>query len=268
MKIARTFINGTPCYIGSENSEDFFLLEGEALHSLSLNTEVLIKSPDFLAPVSPPQIFAIGLNYRAHAIEFNNPIPDYPVVFMKSITSILAPGREIIIPAEAASTFVDYEVELAIVIGKEATNVKPEQAFDYILGYTIANDVTARDWQKGKKSGGQWSRAKSFDTFCPLGPWIVTKDEIPDPNTLVLQSRINGELRQNSNTSDMIFSVSELVAFVTQNTTLLPGSVILTGTPSGVGAGLEPKIRLKPGDEVRLTIDNIGDLVNTVAVIE
>jgi 2-keto-4-pentenoate hydratase/2-oxohepta-3-ene-1,7-dioic acid hydratase in catechol pathway len=265
MKIARTLINGVPTFIGSADGNTFYVLEGESLQSLALNTQKPVDASRLLAPVAPPQIFAIGLNYRKHAEEFNNPIPEYPVVFMKNIMSVLDPGGSILIPGEAAATFVDYEVELAIVIRKRAKNVKVDEAFDYVLGYTIANDVTSRDWQKGPKGGGQWCRAKSFDTFCPLGPWIVTTDEIPDPDALTLESRVNGELRQKSNTGDMIFTIQELVSFVSQNTTLLPGAVILTGTPSGVGAGMDPKLRLAEGDEVRLTIEKIGELVNTVA---
>lgn len=263
MKIGRIEWEGAPTWVGSENDKDFYRLTASPFEEGCLTTEK-VDFQNALTPLEPPQIFCIGLNYRKHAAEFNNPIPEYPVIFHKSITSILEPGGKIQIPQYAGATFVDYEVELAIVIGKKTSNVSKEDALDYVLGYTIANDVTSRDWQKGTKGGGQWCRAKSFDTFCPLGPWIVTKDELTDPNNLQLESFVNGESRQRSNTSDMIFPVQELVSFLSQNTTLLPGTIILTGTPSGVGAGLDPKVRLKSGDEVKLVIEGIGELVNVV----
>lgn len=266
MKIARTMIDGAPAFIGSEDGKTFYMLDSNERQSLVFDKNRPVNSPKLLAPVVPQQIFAIGLNYRKHAEEFNNPIPEYPVVFMKSIGSVIGPNEPIVIPPVAAASFVDYEVELAIVIGKLARNVKPEDAFDYVMGYTIANDVSSRDWQKGSKGGGQWCRAKSFDTFCPLGPWVVTTDELTDPNSLTLESRVNGELRQQSNTNDMIFPVQQLISFVSQDTTLLPGAVILTGTPSGVGAGMDPRQRLAEGDEVRLSIEGIGELINPVVM--
>lgn len=271
MKIARTLIDGVSTPIGSHEGSTFYRLLGDPIAdevvTLGPPVEVEVDPLNSLeAPVDPPQIFAIGLNYREHAKEFNNPIPEYPVVFIKSVGSVLKPGGTIEIPKTAQATFVDYEVELAVVIGRRTKNVSEEEALDHVLGYTIANDVTARDWQKGEKGGGQWCRAKSFDTFCPLGPWIVTKDELPDPNMLTIESRVNGELRQSSNTSDMIFTVPQLVSFLSKSLTLLPGAVILTGTPCGVGAAMDPRVRLAEGDEVKLSIEKIGELTNRVGV--
>jgi 2-keto-4-pentenoate hydratase/2-oxohepta-3-ene-1,7-dioic acid hydratase in catechol pathway len=266
MKIARSMINALPAWIASEDGLCFFPLLGNPFEGYTLDRSKALKEPKLLAPIAPPQIFAIGLNYREHAKEFNNPIPEYPVVFIKSISSVTGPGSAIIIPESAGATFVDYEVELAVVLRREVKNISPHEALEAVLGYTIANDVTSRDWQKGSKGGGQWCRAKSFDTFCPLGPWIITPDEIPDPNALSLQSRVNGELRQDSHTKDMIFPVAELISFLSRGLTLLPGAVILTGTPSGVGAGMNPPVRLAAGDRVDLSIEGIGQLSNPVAL--
>ena len=267
MKIARTRLNGVLTHVGSMDGSTFHPVLGSLWQGeIELDTSREIELAHLEAPIDPPQIFAIGLNYREHAKEFNNPIPEFPVVFLKSIASVLRPGGLIEIPESAGATFVDYEVELAVVIGKRSRNVSPEQALESVLGYTIANDVTSRDWQKDSKGGGQWCRAKSFDTFCPIGPWIVTRDELPDPNALAIESWVNGELRQQSHTSDMIFTVAQLVSFLSQNLTLLPGAVILTGTPCGVGAAMQPPQRLSAGDEVCLRIEGIGELVNTVGM--
>jgi 2-keto-4-pentenoate hydratase/2-oxohepta-3-ene-1,7-dioic acid hydratase in catechol pathway len=158
---------------------------------------------------------------------------------------------------------VDYECELAIIIGKKATNVSKEDAFDYILGYTCANDVSARDWQRNG-GGGQWCRGKTFDTFCPLGPVLVTPDELPNPNALKIKTILNGEAVQDWNTNDMIFDVPTLIAFLSADTTLLPGTVILTGTPQGVGMARKPPLWMKPGDSVTIEIEGIGSLTNPV----
>lgn len=265
MKIGRIEREGSPVWVGSSDGLVFYELANAPLEgNFSLNLDRPVTPTQWLAPIQPTQIFAIGLNYGLHALEFNNPIPEYPVVFFKSTTAITGHRSPIYIPLQAEATFLDYEVELAVVIGKKTKNVSPESALENVLGYTIANDVTSRDWQKGSKGGGQWCRAKSFDSFCPLGPWIVTGDEITEPGSLALKSYVNGELRQDSTTADMIFPVSQLISFLSQSLTLLPGTVILTGTPSGVGAGMEPKQRLKAGDEVRLVIEGIGELINPV----
>lgn len=182
---------------------------------------------------------------------------------MKLPTAVIAHGDAIRIPAVCHPEEVDWEVELAVVIGKAAKNVSANTALDHVLGYTVANDVSARRWQ-GKKGGGQWCRAKVFDTFCPLGPRLVPASEIPDPNQLALSCTVNGEVMQQSNTSDMIFSVAHIIEFLSEGTTLLPGTVILTGTPEGVGFTRKPPLFLKPGDSVTVSIEGIGELTNPV----
>jgi 2-keto-4-pentenoate hydratase/2-oxohepta-3-ene-1,7-dioic acid hydratase in catechol pathway len=265
MKIARTLVDNQPTTIVSEDGVTFFPFTGSIPDAdpRSWDRSHPISHPRLLAPIIPPLILAIGLNYRLHAKEFGHPIPSHPVVFLKNQLSVCGPDETIRIPSSAR--FVDYEVELAVVLKKNVCNLTAAEVPSAILGYTIANDVTARDWQKPELGGGQWCRAKSFDTFCPLGPWIVTPDELSDPNQLHIESRVNGQLRQNSNTADMIFPVFELIRFLSEDTTLPAGTVILTGTPSGVGAGLEPKQRLNAGDTVTLTIEGIGQLQNPVA---
>ncbi|MDY6792209.1 MAG: fumarylacetoacetate hydrolase family protein [Thermodesulfobacteriota bacterium] len=218
-----------------------------------------------LAPVDPAAILCIGLNYHQHAQETGAKLPRHPVLFMKNPAALNHPGDPIIIPSLCLDPLeVDYEVELAVVMGKVAKNVPADKALDFVLGYTIANDVSARRWQK-KAGGGQWVLGKSFDTFCPLGPKLVTADEIPDPQTLQIKCVLNGKVMQNTNTADMIFSVAEIIEFLSSVMTLLPGTVILTGTPSGVGFVRNPPVFLKPGDTVKLTIDKIGTLSNPVA---
>jgi 2-keto-4-pentenoate hydratase/2-oxohepta-3-ene-1,7-dioic acid hydratase in catechol pathway len=216
-----------------------------------------------LAPLAPSQILGIGLNYRRHAEETRAKIPDFPVLFGKGLNSVQNPGDPIFIPTHLASDEVDYECELAVVIGKTCKNVSRAEALESVLGYTCANDVSARDWQK-KKGGSQWSRGKSFDSFCPLGPCLVTADELPDPNKLAIRTILNGETVQNSNTADMIFDVASLIEFLSGSTTLLPGTTILTGTPHGVGMAAHPPRWLKPGDSVSVEIEKIGTLTNPV----
>jgi 2-keto-4-pentenoate hydratase/2-oxohepta-3-ene-1,7-dioic acid hydratase in catechol pathway len=216
-----------------------------------------------LAPVIPSNIFCIGLNYREHAREGGQPIPDAPVVFMKPTTTVCHPDEPIRIPACCShGPEVDYECELAVVIGTETRNATEENALLGVYGYTCANDVSARRWQRN--NGTQWVRGKSFDTFCPLGPVLVTADEIPDPQALAIKTTIDGKVVQSHTTADMIFSVAKIIAFLSQDTTLLPGTVILTGTPQGVGFARKPPLFLKPGDEVVIEIEKIGRLVNPV----
>lgn len=218
-----------------------------------------------LSPVLPPNIFCIGLNYRQHAQEMGSPLPDYPVLFMKPTSALCDPHSPIRIPRCSGRNGpeVDYECELAVVIGKTARDVSQDQALDHVLGYTCANDVSARWWQK-HGGGGQWVRGKGFDTFCPLGPVLVTTDEIPDPQTLSICTRLNDQVMQKSHTGDMIFSVAAVVSFLSQDVTLQPGTVILTGTPAGVGMGRDPRVWLKPGDRVAIEIERIGVLENPV----
>ncbi len=224
-------------------------------------TAVIAK---LLAPIEPRALLCIGLNYRQHAAETNAPLPQWPVLFFKNPASVQNPGDPIELPRWLASAKVDYECELAVVIGRRCKNVSRADAPDYVLGYTCANDVSARDWQK-EGGGSQWCRGKSFDTFCPLGPALVTPDEIPNPNALRISTKVNGETLQDSTTADMIFDVAALIEFLSGSTTLLPGTVILTGTPSGVGMARTPPRWLQPGDTVTVGIEKIGALTNPVA---
>lgn len=253
--------DGTTTY-GVEANRSVRRIEGDIFNEFTV-TEDVLRPARRLAPVEPSQIYAIGLNYREHAAEMGSKIPEYPVVFAKSVTSVAHPDTAIILPRHLHSDQVDYECELAVVIGKRCKNVSAENALDYVLGYTCANDVSARDWQK-VYGGGQWIKGKSFDTFCPLGPMLVTADDVPDPQILPLRTIVNGRIVQESFTGDMIFSVAELIAFLSGSTTLLPGTVILTGTPPGVGVAADPPRFLKPGDEVVIDITGIGMLHNSV----
>ena len=210
-------------------------------------------------PVDPHDIVAIGVNYGAHGKEAGFELPERPIIFLKASTSVLSPEEHIVLP-HLTPDEVDYEAELAVIIGKSAKNVPESRALEFVLGYTCGNDVTARDAQM--KLDKQWARGKSCDTFCPLGPWIVRGIENPDK--LNIRSRLNGEVMQDSNTSDMIFGVRQLVSFISHNKTLRPGDVILTGTPEGVGVARDPKVFLKPGDTIEVEIENIGVLSNPV----
>ena len=221
--------------------------------------EVLFEEKvELLAPVAPPNVLAIGRNYREHAAETGSAIPERPLLFLKATTAVTAHGAPIRLPAMAPAK-VDLEAELAVVIGKTAKDV-PEAAVDeVILGFTCANDVSARDCELELDS--QWARGKSFDTFCPLGPWIETDLE---PDDLRVRSTLNGETMQDSRTSNMIFPCRELVSFLSRCMTLLPGTVILTGTPPGVGMARNPPVFLKEGDQVEVTVEGIGTLANPV----
>jgi len=241
-------------------------LSGELFEGLN-DTGVTADIAKVLAPIAPPSILCTGLNYGQHAAETNSPLPSYPVLFMKSVGAVQNPGDPIILPRWLNSTKVDYECELAIVIGKTCKNVSRSQALDYVLGYTCANDVSARDWQK-EGGGSQWCRGKTFDTFCPLGPCLVTPDEIPDPGNLRIRTLVNGEALQDSSTSDLIFDVPTLIEFYSGSTTLLPGTVILTGTPQGVGMARKPQRFLQPGESVTIEIEKIGSLTNPVVAEE
>ncbi|MEX2188498.1 MAG: fumarylacetoacetate hydrolase family protein [Pirellulales bacterium] len=216
-----------------------------------------------LAPVEPRDILCIGLNYRKHAAEGKQAAPEFPVLFMKNSGAVQDPDDPIVLPRRLRSDSVDYECELAVVIGRPAYNVSKADALKYVLGYTCANDVSARDWQRNG-GGGQWCRGKTFATFCPLGPCLVTPDEIPNPNVLGIRTRLNGQTMQDWNTDDMIFDVPTLIEFLTSSTRLLAGTVILTGTPHGVGFARTPPVFLKGGDTVTVEIDGIGELTNPV----
>lgn len=200
------------------------------------------------------QFVAIGLNYRKHAEESGLSIPEEPVVFTKAITSLSGPNDNIVLPEASEET--DWEIELGFVIGTTARNVSPETALKHVAGYCLANDVSERNWQI--KRNGQWGKGKSFDTFGPIGPWLVTSDEIPNPQMLEMELAVNGEVKQKSNTEDMIFPVAYIVSYLSQFMTLLPGDVVITGTPAGVGLGMKPPQFLKKGDVVTLRIDSLG----------
>lgn len=212
------------------------------------------------APLAnPPRLFAIGLNYREHAIETKMAFPDFPVVFFKLQTSIVGPGEAIVLPRNSAEP--DYEAELAFVVGKGGFRIPASAWRDHVYGYTIVNDVSARDIQR---STSQWSMAKSFPTFCPMGPAIVTADEIADPHELAISLSIDGEVLQNSNTRELLFKIPDLIEYLSSIAPLLPGDIVSTGTPSGVGMGRTPKRWLKPGETVTVTVEGLGSLTNPV----
>jgi 5-carboxymethyl-2-hydroxymuconate isomerase len=217
------------------------------------------------APLRPGKIIAIGRNYVEHAKETGNEPPPRPLIFAKFPSSVIGPGAPITW-SESITKEVDWEVELAVVIGKKARNVSEEDALNYVLGYTVGNDVSARDLQL--RTDGQWTRGKSLETFCPLGPMIVTRDEIEDPQNLNLKTIVNDEVMQDGNTKDMIFNVRHLIHYCSQMFTLEPADVIMTGTPPGVGEGRDPKLYLKDGDVVTCSVEGIGEISNPCKVVE
>ena len=222
---------------------------------------VALEEARLHAPIARPgKIIAIGLNYEDHAAETGAEIPEKPIVFAKYANTVIGPGEPIRIPPITEQ--VDYEAELAVVIGQRAKDVLESEALDYVFGYTNANDVSSRDLQFSE--GGQWTRSKSIDTFCPLGPYLATRDEVTDPQNLYIRAILNGEVVQDGTTSRMIFSVAELVSFLSQGMTLEPGDVIITGTPPGVGMARDPQLWMKPGDEVSIEIEGLGTLTNPV----
>ncbi|KAF9400564.1 hypothetical protein BGZ94_005431, partial [Podila epigama] len=228
-------------------------------------TDTVVQVDRLLSPLAyVPSFRCIGLNYAKHAAETNMPIPKYPILFMKPATALQHPFHPVVIPTIAENNQADWESELAVVIGKECKNVSEKDALQYVLGYTVGNDISTRKWQGQNLGSGQWCFSKSFDTFAPLGPSLVSPEIIPDPNKLRIQSRVNGKLMQDSNTADMIFDVPHLIAFLSQSTTLMPGDIILTGTPEGVGFKRDPPIFLQHGDHVVCSIEHIGELHNTI----
>jgi 2-keto-4-pentenoate hydratase/2-oxohepta-3-ene-1,7-dioic acid hydratase in catechol pathway len=261
MKLARCLTTGGETVYGSVQPDGSVRrVVGDIFGSHTVLTETVAVAK-LLSPVAaPPNVICIGLNYRKHAEESKLPVPKAPLIFMKNSASVCNPGDEILIPHMAPNE-VDYECELAIVIGRPARNVKKAQAQDYVLGYTCANDVSARDCQKGD---GQWVRAKSFDRFCPLGPYLVKGDGF-NPDNTGIRTRLNGNVMQDSNTNDLIFDTSTIIEYLSANYTLLPGTVILTGTPYGVGFARTPPVFMKAGDVVEIEIDGIGVLKNPVA---
>ena len=243
-----------------EGRSGYGILEGEKIlvlwrtpyDGLENTTGEIMSLPEvtLLAPCEPTKIVALGLNYRDHAAEIGHPLPEEPLLFMKPSTAVIGPDEDIRYPA--MSRRVDYEAELAVVIGRTCRHVREQDFRDYVLGFTCINDVTARDLQQ---KDGQFTRSKSFDTFAPLGPWIETA--IPDPDNLTVEAFLNGERRQHSSTRNLVFPVATLVAFISRIMTLLPGDVIATGTPAGIGP-------MQPGDVVEIRVEGVGTLKNRV----
>ncbi|MEN9736437.1 MAG: hypothetical protein RL129_1148 [Actinomycetota bacterium] len=236
----------------------------EKVKKLDLSARPKVKFADYRlgSPVArPTKAICIGLNYTQHAHETNSPIPQEPIVFMKAPDTVIGGNDDIIVPPNSQKT--DYEVEICVVIGKRALYLKsPEEARDYILGFTISQDVSERHWQVER--GGQWVKGKSFPTFNPVGPWIITADEMKNEQNVRVWCEVNGEMRQDSNTSDMIFGIAHCVWYLSQVMELMPGDIINTGTPQGVGMGFKPEKFLKGGEVVRTGIDGIGVLTSQV----
>ncbi len=254
MRIVRFFQKGRAGY-GVLDGEKLLPLWETPFLGITETGETLLQDEiTLLAPCEPSKIVALGLNYRDHAAEFGHPVPEEPLIFLKPSTAVIGPEADIIYPR--MSRRVDYEAELAVIIGKTAHRVAEEKALDYVLGYTCFNDVTARDLQK---KDGLFTRAKGFDTFAAMGPWIET--DIGDPDNVMVEAYLNGERRQHSSTSNMVFGVRHLISFISQVMTLLPGDVIATGTPSGIGP-------MRPGDVVEVRVEGIGTLRNRVLAEE
>ena len=244
-----------------QSPKEAMIIQGNILGHFEITSRrTRIKS--FLPPIDPCNILALGLNYRRHADETKMAYPEIPIVFIKATNSVVGHLSPILLP-DAGSEKVDYEAELAIIIGRKVKNLSPLDAMDCILGYTCANDVSARDWQM-EKQNKQWARGKSFDTFCPLGPYLVTRDDVPDPHDLRIRTILNGKTLQDSSTGDMIFNIPTIISDLSRSMTLLPGTVILTGTPEGVGFTRQPPVYLQRGDKVTIDIENIGTLTNPV----
>jgi len=250
-----------------DNQVGFGVVEGDSVRAVKgdifgdwekTEDTLSLNEVELLAPVVPPNIIAIGLNYRKHAEEGGSKIPAAPVIFIKASSALCHPNEPIVLPAMAPNE-VDYEAELVIIIGKAAKNVSEDDAHSYIFGYTCGNDVSARDCQL--RLDQQWARGKSFDTFAPIGPWIETE---LDADNCDIRLRLNGKVMQQSNTSDMIFGTAQLVSYLSRCMTLLPGTAIMTGTPAGVGFARQPAVFLKSGDEVEVEIEGIGVLKNGV----
>ncbi|CAI9173923.1 unnamed protein product [Rangifer tarandus platyrhynchus] len=245
-----------------------FLEQGEAALSvvrraLAIHLPVLPRAEvTLLAPVTrPDKVLCVGMNYADHCREQNVPVPKEPIIFSKFASAIVGPYDDIILPPESQE--VDWEVELAVVIGKRGKRIKAADAMAHVAGFTVAHDVSARDWQV-RRNGKQWLLGKTFDTFCPLGPALVTKDSVADPHNLKICCRVNGEVMQSSNTNQMVFKTEELIAWVSQFVTLYPGDIILTGTPPGVGMFRKPPVFLKKGDEVQCEIEDLGVIISKV----
>jgi 2-keto-4-pentenoate hydratase/2-oxohepta-3-ene-1,7-dioic acid hydratase in catechol pathway len=261
VKIVRFWLDGSARY-GVLEGQEVHPCEGDPFIGLKpQGGAVPTEGLRLLSPIEPPNVVCIGLNYRRHVEESGVPLPEYPAIFLKPTTTVCGPEAPILLPIQEPDQ-VDYEVELAVVIGKRAKHVAEREAPDVVLGYTVANDVSAR---RAQFADAQWTRGKSFDSFCPLGPCIETE---LDANHVDIMCRVNGRTLQHSNTSDMIWTPSQLVSYISGSMSLLPGTVILTGTPEGVGFPRKPPVFLKEGDVVECEIEGIGVLRNPVVAEE
>jgi len=257
-------INGVRCDVsifGEDYGESFFVSRGlvrlEAWLAKNKSDLPIVSGETRLGPCfqRPSKIIGVGLNYTKHAFETNMPLPSEPIFFLKATSALIGPNDGLILPRGSKKT--DYEVELAVVVGKKANYVEEKDAMDYVAGYCLHNDYSEREYQLERL--GQWTKGKGCDTFAPMGPYLVTKDEVADFNNLHMWTKVNGQLRQDNNTDDMIFEIPFLIHYISQFMTLLPGDVISTGTPSGVGHGLHPPVYLKAGDVVELGIEGLGE---------
>ena len=277
MRIARIDHGSDPRFAAERDGGGWVLLESLGIEAhttaavIAARSEIeagvssssgdVVETPQFLRPiVAPTKVLAIGLNYLDHIRETKSKQPERPILFGKFPNSLNDPYGSVVMDKELTERG-DYEVELAVVIGKKTRGVGEQDALDSVFGYTVANDVSAREWQK---ADGQFDRSKSFDTFCPIGPWITTADEVPDPQGLALKSWVNGELRQDSSTKEMLFGVAHLIHYLSRGMTLEPGDVLLTGTPHGVGFAMDPPRYLAPGDVVECEVERLGRLRNAV----
>ncbi|MEQ1907069.1 MAG: fumarylacetoacetate hydrolase family protein, partial [Pirellulaceae bacterium] len=266
MKIAKLNLDGRTTWakVVSENQavklpDDFSLADWKGFEPFTGSTFEINRNK-LVAPALPTsKIICIGKNYADHAAEMGGAVPELPIIFSKYPTALNGPYSEIVLPK--ISHQVDYEAELVVVVGKRAKDIPQENAMAHVLGYTCGNDVSARDWQKGRP-GGQWLVGKSFDTFAPIGPWITTADEVPDPGQLNVTSRLNGKVMQDASTRLLIYPIEHLVSYLSQFFTLDVGDLIFTGTPAGVGAGRTPPVFLKSGDQIEVTVSGLGTISN------
>ena len=259
MKIVRFTDKTKKVQCGIVEGDKIAVADGDPIRGLKrTGASVPLAGAKLLAPVEPVNVLCIGQNYKAHVEEGGDKLPKAPILFMKTTTAVIGPEEPVVIP-KIAPTEVDYEAELALVIGKTARHVPESEALKYVLGYTCAHDVSARDCQR---NDGQWCRAKSFETFCPIGPWLET--ELKNPGNVRVQGRLNGQTMQDAPTSLMIFSIPFLISYLSRGMTLLPGTLLLTGTPAGVGFARKPPVFLKPGDVFEVEVEGIGVLKNKV----
>ena len=251
---------------GIEMGKEFTDKVQQLVETVTVEAYLPLDSLTLLAPIPTPRknIFCVGKNYAEHAIEMGSKedIPTDPIVFSKAPTSVIGSGAKVLNHQEVTDE-LDYEGELAVIMGKKGRGISREEALDYVFGYTILNDVTARDLQKRHK---QYLIGKSLDTSCPMGPWVVHASNIENPNHLAIETKVNGEVRQSSNTENFIFSIEEIIHVLSRGMTLEPGDIIATGTPAGVGKGFKPPRFLKPGDEMEIRIEKIGTLINSISV--